>query len=531
MKKSVLLPLLLLLSFTFTQPVYSQTAALISDHLTARLALLSEADVALAKSTLHIAYGHTSHGSQLITGMDGLRYFKPGYDTLYAFNPGGSGGALDLRDTPFSGASDLGNPDRTAWETATRNYLNANPQVNVVIWSWCGQVSSASAADITTYLTLMDGLEQDYPAVSFVYMTGHLDGGGLIGNLHLRNEQIRAYCRQHNKILFDFADIESYDPDGNYFLDKLATDNCDYDSDGNGSQDKNWAIDWQTLHTQGVDWYNCSPAHTQALNGNLKAYAAWYLWCAIAKRRNGTNLRLLHRDGACWSSWSVTTGWEVSTPPYYPGTSYARALELVGNGYKILHQDGAIYDSVGSWNVNTPPYYPSTAYAVDLEVTGSGETIILHQDGALWSSDTGWTLTAPPYYPGTAYAKALEKRDDASYVILHYDGAIYDSASGWLLTSPPYHPGTTWAVDLKLDVSGYVILHKDGALWSSTGGWIVTAPPYYPTTDYARTLALVGGGYKILHRDGAIYDSAAGWLTTTPPYYPGTNYAVDMEVQ
>ena len=296
MKKYVLLSILFLLSCILTRPVYSQTAALISDHLTAQLSLISEADVALAKATLHIAYGHTSHGSQLITGMEGLLSFKPGYDTLYAFNPGGLDGALDLREPLFSGASDLGNPDFTAWATATRTYLDAHLEVNVIIWSWCGQVSDASAANITTYLTLMEGLEQDYPGVSFVYMTGHLDGEGLIGNLHLRNEQIRAYCRENNKILFDFADIESYDPDGNYFLDKLANDNCDYDWDGDGileppqegGDDRNWAIDWQTSHTMGVDWYDCDPAHTQALNGNLKAYAAWYLWAGIAKRKKLT---------------------------------------------------------------------------------------------------------------------------------------------------------------------------------------------------------------------------------------------------
>ena len=112
-----------------------------------------------------------------------------------------------------------------------------------MIWSWCGQVSSATEDDINTYWSLMSGLENDYPNVKFVHMTGHLDGSGIYGNLHQRNEQIRNYCMNNNKILFDFADIESYDPDGNYYLDKAANDNCDYDSDGNGSRDKNWAID------------------------------------------------------------------------------------------------------------------------------------------------------------------------------------------------------------------------------------------------------------------------------------------------
>lgn len=137
---------------------------------------------------------------------------------------------MDLRDAPFAGAYDLGNPDFTAWDNATRTYLNSNPVVNVVMWSWCGQVSGASASDITGYLNRMNTLEHDYPNVRFVYFTGHLDGSGLEGNLHLRNEQIRTFCRNNNKILYDFEDIESYNPDGSYFGDKYPDDGCNFNS-------------------------------------------------------------------------------------------------------------------------------------------------------------------------------------------------------------------------------------------------------------------------------------------------------------
>ena len=30
-----------------------------------------------------------------------------------------------------------------------------------------------------------------------------------------------------------------------------------------------------------VDWYKCSSAHSQPLNANLKAYAAWWLWARL----------------------------------------------------------------------------------------------------------------------------------------------------------------------------------------------------------------------------------------------------------
>ncbi len=253
--------------------------AIIIDHTSTKLADIPAESINQAKTSLHIAYGHTSHGSQLVDGMTGLYNWK---GSLYAFNNGGTGDALDLRDTPFSGAYDLGNPDRTSWASATRTYLNANPDINVVIWSWCGQVSSSTVADINTYLSLMTDLEADYPGVKFVYMTGHLDGSGLNENLHFRNEQIRNYCRDNNKILYDFEDIESYNPDGTYFGDKIPNDACDYDSNGDGVQDANWADQWQNAHTLGVDWFDCSAAHSQPLNGNLKAYAAWWLWARLA---------------------------------------------------------------------------------------------------------------------------------------------------------------------------------------------------------------------------------------------------------
>lgn len=254
-----------------------EAADLIIDHRCVKLNTVPSEWITSARQTLHIAYGHTSHGSQLTDGMTGLVSFK---GSAYSWNNGGTGGALDLHDYAMPG--DLGNPDRTDWATQARTCLSANTDVNVIIWSWCGQVSSASETDINTYLNLMAALETDYPKVKFIYMTGHLDGTGLTGTLNIRNEQIRNYCRTNKKILYDFADIECYNPDGVYFGDKKPNDACDYDSDNNGSADSNWATQWQNSHTQGTDWYSCSSAHSQPLNANQKAYAAWWLWARLA---------------------------------------------------------------------------------------------------------------------------------------------------------------------------------------------------------------------------------------------------------
>ncbi len=264
----------------FSQPI-------IVDHACINIQQIPAAAVQSAREQLHIGYGHTSHGSQITSGMYSLVDFMnaKGYEhDLFAFNQDGSGGALHL----FEGGGgfldqDVGYyPD---WVNETREFLGApnaqgrgsgHPEFNVIMWSWCGQLSGYSAEDVyNLYLNDMNQLEHDYPGVTFVYMTGHSDGSGLEGDLHRNNRIIRDYCVLNDKVLFDFYDIECYDPDGNYFGDRHVNDGCYYDGGGN------WAQEWQNSHTEGIDWFSCDAAHTESLNGNMKAYAAWWLWARL----------------------------------------------------------------------------------------------------------------------------------------------------------------------------------------------------------------------------------------------------------
>ena len=212
-----------------------------------------------------------------------MRYLENTNGAPYLY---GNTAGIQIASKPFEGPADfdLGNPDRTSWEEATRKYLDIYPEVNVVMWAWCIGVTTATSEDINTYLNLMDSLEKDYPHVQFVYMTGHLDGTGPNGNLHLRNEQIRDFVFKNNKILYDFADIESFNPDGQSYLEHFANDNCDYyavQEDGSkGSILGNWCVEWQEANPG--KWFECPTAHSKALNGNLKAYAAWHLWARLA---------------------------------------------------------------------------------------------------------------------------------------------------------------------------------------------------------------------------------------------------------
>ncbi len=273
MKKNLLtLQFLFFCSIVFSQSI-------IIDHTCTSIDSIPESAINSAKQVLHIAYGHTSHGSQLISGMDKLDDFKGGTG-LFDWHDGPQTGSLDIDDRFASG--DLGHNGDTVWAARTRTYLNSSnhDDVNVVMWSWCGGVSDNSTAGIQIYLDKMNELEQAYPNVIFVYMTGHADIWSDT-KLKVNNQQIRDYCNAQNKVLFDFHDIECYDPDGKFF--EFINDDCSYYQDASGSNKLgNWALEWQSSHTKGVDWYDCSAAHTQALNGNLKAYAAWWLWSRLA---------------------------------------------------------------------------------------------------------------------------------------------------------------------------------------------------------------------------------------------------------
>lgn len=238
-----------------------ESRQVIIDHSCTDISQIPEFWINRAKSDFKLSYGHTSHGSQIVTGMNILKGM-PG--SLYWFDHSGTEGGLSLHDYEPSG--DLGNPDRTTWAARTRALLdNPSNDRNLIMWSWCGQVSNATEADINTYLTLMDQLEQDYPDVTFIYMTGHLDGTNEIGNLNQRNNQIRNYCLANNKILFDFAEIESHDPDGNSFLDRGANDECFY-SGGN------WADEWCEANPGECE--SCSCAHSRCLNCQQKGKAS-----------------------------------------------------------------------------------------------------------------------------------------------------------------------------------------------------------------------------------------------------------------
>jgi hypothetical protein len=295
-------------------------AAVIIDHTCTDLSLISDAGIEQAKSNLHIAYQHTSHGSQLVTGMNALKNFPP-FGTKYEWSDDGSAG-LDLDDYGIPGAEpDLSQGDYidvngvTPWVTATRNLLDdaTNNHVNIIMWSWC----SINMHNAQRYVDNMELLVAEYGEggsspraaehpVKFVFMTGHaqgqsenlyddpqLDGNG---HVHYNNQHIRQHCIDNGRILFDFADIEAYDPDGDYFWDLAMYDDLDY----NLGRTNNWGIEWCSANvgseleqlTTGNDVAgyggcgNCahsgSAGSGETLNCVLKGRAVWWMMAELA---------------------------------------------------------------------------------------------------------------------------------------------------------------------------------------------------------------------------------------------------------
>jgi hypothetical protein len=271
---------LLLASLAAGQTALAQ-GPIIIDHTCTDLSKVPMCWVENAKLlTFHFA--HTSHGSQIITGLGVLESQHASFSV--AVRQSGTEGLPPVESPPALRIYD-GNPPETYiepgdyWASVAginrTRAVAATSHYDFSMWSWCGQQSSNSQAVTQQYLNTMAAFETEFPAMRFILMTGHTDGSGVSGNLNQRNNQVRDYAVANSMVLFDFADIESYDPGGNYYLPLGCNDNGDY-SGGN------WCQQWCAAHPSSELCASCSCAHSQPLICNLKGRAFWWMMARLA---------------------------------------------------------------------------------------------------------------------------------------------------------------------------------------------------------------------------------------------------------
>lgn len=187
---------------------------IIIDHTCTDLSQIPDAWIDQVKSVLKVHYAHTSHGEQITTGLEALSRANPKY-SYYPDNCNmpQTSQYLSLMDGQYFGnyCETYVTPD-LYWEGSdglnkTRSVLNGF-DVNISGWAWCTQLDYYSASEVQAYLNAMSQLESEYPDIKFIYMTGNAQSAEQ--NRYDRNNQIRQYCRNNNKILFDFADLDSW---------------------------------------------------------------------------------------------------------------------------------------------------------------------------------------------------------------------------------------------------------------------------------------------------------------------------------
>ena len=255
-------------------------SAIVIDHTCTDLSKIPDYWIEQAKN-LSIHYAHTSHGGQIPEGMTKLE----SVDSTYNYARVLAGAAPPASDPCAAGELCMydGNPPETYiepgdyWEATSgvnRTQAVANTGLfDYSMWSWCGQASYYGDLQIQEYLTQMVSFETQYPAMRFVLMTGHTDGGS--STLAQNNGAIRQYAMDNDMVLFDFADIETYDP--------LGGGPYVNDSEGNCT----WCVSFCASHPEYCTDLPSSCAHTSThpedrLFCKLKANAFWWMMARLA---------------------------------------------------------------------------------------------------------------------------------------------------------------------------------------------------------------------------------------------------------
>lgn len=248
-------------------------APTIIDHTCTDLSEIPDEWIDSVQANLKIHYAHTSHGGQLTTGLSRIEAADPKYSVAIQDQAlPDEAGALCIFDGQEHDTYIT--PDEY-WETGTgmdytRDVLTNNPSINVSMWSWCTQLNYYSEEQVQAYLDSISTLEAEFPNVTFVYMTCNAQATGAEGyNRYMNNEKIRQFCRDNDKVLFDFADLDAWWYNGS------SWEHATYDYEGH------------IVPVEHEQFHGDEAAHTTYESCEQKGKAVWYMFALIAGWKGG----------------------------------------------------------------------------------------------------------------------------------------------------------------------------------------------------------------------------------------------------
>jgi len=251
---------ILVIGFTISTSLLSKERSkpIIIDHTCNDLSKIPDYWIEQVKDSIKVYYGHASHGAQLTGGLERIS----DSNSKYSYE-----GAYYLPTTPNTLCfyETYNNPDMFFSEV--QGILNANPSINVAMFAWCGE---ASWYDIDKYTSDMEALEDANPGVTFVYMTGNTQEGFNAGYGRYKfNQALRQFCRDSNKVLYDFADLDVW------YKDEYTPNTYDWDDYGRKPLITGIPLEHPQYH--GDDY-----GHTTWESCENKAKAVWWMLARIA---------------------------------------------------------------------------------------------------------------------------------------------------------------------------------------------------------------------------------------------------------
>lgn len=256
----------------------ARTEPLVIDHTCTDISKIPEQYINIVK-TMVLHHTGQSHGRQVPHGMENLENEAPTFDQTQSEQgiPSGTGLKITRGQLSQHHKWQVGIKTKRYWQGAngrawtkrTLDYHSGNgDSVHASLHTWCWHLRKWSETQVKEYLASMETLEAGYPNTTFIYMTDTCDKDGSIGyNRWLRNEQIRRYCKDNNKVLFDFGELESWSANGkkqNTYYHAASGKNIPY-----------WHDDWRS-----APYY--SQGHINEAACTMKAKAMWWLMARLA---------------------------------------------------------------------------------------------------------------------------------------------------------------------------------------------------------------------------------------------------------